>query len=99
MRPTRLGVSVLTVGPCRETQAGEGERKYGGLCAGCSGYEYCEGCDECVPDSEINPRTGLCMSCQYDEDDLAVGYGVCPGCMKRNPPCEMDEMGEYECCM
>ena len=77
----------------------EGERKYGGLCAGCSGYEHCEGCDECVPDSEINPRTGLCMSCQYDEDDLAVGHGVCPGCMKRNPPCEMDEMGEYECCM
>ena len=90
-------MSVLTVS--LPPQAGEGERKYGGLCAGCSGYEYCEGCDECVPDSEINPRTGLCMSCQYDEDDLAVGYGVCPGCMKRNPPCEMDEMGEYECCM
>ena len=85
--------------PCRETQAGEGERKYGGLCAECSGYEHCEGCDECFPEDEINPMSSLCPSCQYDEDDLAIGHGVCPGCMKRNPPCEMDEMGEYECCM
>ena len=92
-------MSVLTVSLPRNAQAGEGERKYGGLCAECSGYEHCEGCDECFPEDEINPMSSLCPSCQYDEDDLAIGHGVCPGCMKRNPPCEMDEMGEYECCM
>ena len=83
-----------------QTMEGETRRKLaGGLCPDCSGWEYCEGCDECFPEDEINHMSNLCMSCQYDEDDLAIGHGVCPGCMKRNPPCEMDEMGEYECCM
>ena len=41
----------------------------------------------------------MCMHCQDAEDEYAVAHGVCPGCMKRMPPCEMDEEGEYECCL
>jgi len=58
--------------------------------------EYCDGCDE--PSDMICPRTGLCPECQCEDDERAVASGVCPGCLKRCPPCEFDEdEGCYEC--
>ena len=63
----------------------------------CSGYDYCENCDDVFPDDELYHN--MCNSCQNAEDNFAIGQGVCPGCMKRMPPCQMDEDGEYECCM
>ena len=28
---------------------------------------------------------------------LPGANGICPGCLKRSPPCEMDEDGTYVC--
>ena len=58
---------------------------------------YCEACDQLFPEEEL--YLGLCSQCQYAEDEYAIAHGVCPGCMKRMPPCETDEMGEYVCCL
>ena len=58
---------------------------------------YCEACDQLFPEEEL--YLGLCMHCQDAEDEYAIAHGVCPGCMKRMPPCETDEMGEYVCCL
>ena len=77
------------------TQVGEGEL-FEGVCDECAGNGYCENCDDLFPEEDL--YRGLCTHCLGAEDDYAIHHGVCPGCMKRMPPCQMDEDGEYECC-
>lgn len=77
----------LTIGSLARTQCSEDEDEGG----------YCEACDQLFPEEDL--YHGLCMHCQDAEDEFAIANGVCPGCMKRMPPCEMDEMGEYVCCL
>ena len=77
----------LIIGYLARTQCSEDEEEGG----------YCEACDQLFPEEDL--YQGLCSQCQYAEDEYAISHGVCPGCMKRMPPCEMDEMGEYVCCL
>ena len=63
-----------------------------GNCEDCEGKGYCLRCDE--PGDLFRGECSACM-------DTAVQHnGVCPGCMKRSPPCAFCPYeGSYECCM
>ena len=86
-RPEHTKRPPLIIGSLARTQCSEDEDEGG----------YCEACDQLFPEEEL--YQGLCMHCQDAEDEYAIAHGVCPGCMKRMPPCEMDEEGYYVCCL
>lgn len=70
-----------------------GELDENGYCEECEGMEYCLDCDQ--PSRYL--FRGTCEACM---DDAVSGGLICPGCMKRSPPCEyFEEEGTYVCCL
>lgn len=54
------------------------------------GYERCESCG-----FDLDPHCDICPECE--PSFFGGANGICPGCLKRSPPCEMDEDGTYVC--
>ena len=70
-----------------------GELDENGNCEECEGMEYCLDCDQ----PRWNLFRGTCEACM---DHAVTSGNICPGCMKRSPPCEYcEESGDYVCCL